>query len=183
MKKFFLFIVIALAAISVNAQKITYIAKVGIGGSVNDTPRPYVNFGFEVNFPISVTNWTFSPSTHGSLVLNDSFGQNAVYMPLAFGYKISLGNKWIFRPTFGPMVGYAFEKNEGRDYLDGGFIAGPVLGLNFENTHFSVGFQGFYSVTQSEMADYRYLWPEAYLHCEHSYYNYTGAYLTLGYKF
>lgn len=91
-------------------------------------------------------------------------------MPLAFGYKISLGNRWIFRPTLGPTVGYAFSSDH-YDY-DNAFIAGPALGLNFESTHFSVGLQGLYSVTEVKGNDY---WRDDY--------NYTGAYLTLGYKF
>lgn len=174
MKKFFLFIVIALAAISVNAQKTTYIAKFGVGAGDDDLTGAYANFGFEVNLPISATNWTFSPSLHGTLFSDEDGydGQSAVYMPLAFGYKVSLGNRWIFRPTLGPMVGYAFESIEKNERIDGGFIAGPVLGLNFEHTHFSVGLQGFYSVTQLKM--YR---------MEKHDINYTGAYLTLGYKF
>ncbi|MCQ2128124.1 MAG: hypothetical protein MJZ08_01650 [Bacteroidaceae bacterium] len=179
MKKFFLFIVIALAAISVNAQKTTYIAKVGFGVGGDEFAGAIANFGFEVNLPISATNWTFSPSLHGTLITDKdgSDGQSAVYMPLAFGYKVSLGNRWIFRPTFGPMVGYAFDEGKSDEYLQGGFIVGPVLGLNFENTHFSVGFQGFYSVTQLKKESSFYYGMETYD------INYTGAYLTLGYKF
>ena len=170
MKKIFLFIVIAFAAIGVNAQKTTYIVKVGGGLGDKHFEKGCANVGFEVNFPISTTRWTFSPSLHGALNLADfADDKSAVYMPLAFGYKISLGNRWIFRPTLGPMVGYAFSSNH-YDY-DNAFIAGPVLGLNFESTHFSVGLQGLYSVTKVEHRRY------------HNDYNYTGAYLTLGYKF
>lgn len=171
MKKFFLFIVIAFAAIGVNAQKTTYIVKVG--GGLGDKRFRYVcaNVGFEVNFPISTTRWTFSPSLHGALNLDDiEDHKSAVYMPLAFGYKISLGNRWIFRPTLGPMVGYALSSTH-YDY-DDAFIAGPVLGLDFESAHFSVGLQGLYSVTEVIASNY---WRDDY--------NYTGAYLTLGYKF
>ena len=166
MKKIFLFIVIAFAAIGANAQKTTYIAKVGGGIGGKEFKAYYVNAGFEVNFPISATNWTFSPSLHGIFNLDDRRGPHAVYMPLAFGYKVSLGNRWIFRPTLGPMVGYAIENGDTHP----GVIVGPDLGLNFERTHFSVGLQGFYSVTQLERE-----W--------HSDYNCTGAYLTFGYKF
>ena len=179
MKKFFLFIVIAFVAIGVNAQKATYIVKLGGGVGGDEFAGIYANAGFEVNLPISATNWTFSPSLHGTLLSEDgSDGQSAVYMPLAFGYKVSLGNKWIFRPTLGPMVGYAFENStEKNERIDGGFIAGPVLGLNFEHTHFSVGLQGFYSVTQLKKESSFYYGME-----KHDI-NYTGAYLTLGYKF
>lgn len=182
MKKFFLFIVIALAAISVNAQKTTYIAKYGVGVGGDDYGHSFANFGFEVNFPISVTNWTFSPSLHATFVSDEdqedgSVAQNAVYMPLAFGYKISLGNKWIFRPTLGPMVGYAFENDERHNYIDGGFIAGPVLGLNFENKHFSVGLQYFCSGLEMT---YHF---DGYYSSKDYDFTYQGAYLTLGYKF
>lgn len=180
MKKFFLFIVIAFAAIGANAQKTTYIVKVGGGLGGDEFAGILANAGFEVNFPISTTRWTFSPSLHGTLLVEENVdGQSAVYMPLAIGYKASLGNRWIFRPTFGPMVGYAFE-NENKDgskdssyetnSFGSGFIVGPVLGLNFEITHFSIGLQGFYSFTR--LGDGR-----------GGGYHYTGAYLTLGYKF
>lgn len=170
MKKIFLFIVIAFAAIGANAQKTTYIAKVGGGLGCDEFEDGCVNVGFEVNFPISTTRWTFSPSLHGALNMDDfADHKSAVYMPLAFGYKISLGNRWIFRPTLGPTVGYAFSSDH-NDY-DNAFIAGPVLGLNFESTHFSVGLQGLYSVTKVKHRRY------------HNDYNYTGAYLTFGYKF
>lgn len=179
MKKFFLFIVIAFAAIGVNAQKTTYIAKVGGGIGGDEFAGILANAGFEVNFPISTTRWTFSPSLHGALCLDDSNdGQSAIYMPLAFGYKASLGNRWIFRPTLGPMVGYAIKSsNDEEGGMDGGLIAGPFLGLNFESTHFSIGLQGFYSFTRlvKKYYGYNYSWRNDY--------NYTGAYLTLGYKF
>lgn len=171
MKKFFLFIVIAFVAIGVNAQKTTYIVKVGGGIGGDEFGDVCANVGFEVNFPISTTRWTFSPSLHGALNMNNfEEHQSAVYMPLAFGYKISLGNRWIFRPTLGPTVGYAFSSDHYN--YDNAFIVGPVLGLDFESAHFSVGLQGFYSVTQLKM--YR---------MEKHDINYTGAYLTLGYKF
>lgn len=173
MKKFFLFIVIAFAAIGVNAQKTTYIVKVGGGFAGDEFDGGLINAGFEVNFPISTTKWTFSPSMHGTLLLDEHKDANsAVYMPLAFGYKVILGNRWIFRPTLGPMVGYAIKSSNYKDGMDGGLIAGPFLGLNFESTHFSVGLQGLYSLTKLEA--FNPLFGD---------YNYIGAYLTLGYKF
>ena len=179
MKKFFLFIVIAFVAIGVNAQKATYIVKLGGGVGGDDYAGTYANAGFEVNLPISATNWTFSPSLHGTLLSDEdgSDGQSAVYMPLAFGYKVSLGNRWIFRPTLGPMVGYAFENSKKNEWIDGGFIAGPVLGLNFEHTHFSVGLQAFSSFLK--MTHHF----DGYYYGSDFDFTYNGAYLTLGYKF
>lgn len=164
MKKFFLCIVVALAAMGANAQ-VTWNVRAG-GGVLFESYHGYLdgvygsgNVVVQANIPIiSTTSLTISPS------LNMEFSDYVNFnLPLHLGYKIPIAHKTIFFPKIGPMIGIGFETDYSYNPY---FLFGPSAELALEIKHFVISLNGYYNAIQS------------------GYYDMVGGlFATIGYKF
>ncbi|MGM9679551.1 MAG: hypothetical protein ACI3X7_07260 [Bacteroidaceae bacterium] len=168
MKKIIFSLVMALMTISANAQ-ITW--NVRAGGGFLDSPyinldSPYINneectFGsgcfaivLQENVPLikRTSKFTFSPT----LIADFSSEDFQVSFPLYLGYKIRIGNRTLFFPKIGPMLGFS-------SYY-GDAMLGMSLESAFEIKHFIVA------------ADFNFNFNTGS-------YSENGVFITAGYKF
>ena len=161
MKKILFSLVMALMTISANAQ-ITWNVRAG-GGFLES---PYINneectFGsgcfaivLQENVPLikRTSKFTFSPT----LIADFSIEDFQVSFPLYLGYKIRIGNRTLFFPKIGPMLGFS-------SYY-GDAMLGMSLESAFEIKHFIVAANINYNFNTGGSAD-------------------IGAFATIGYKF
>ena len=178
MKKILFSLVMAFMAISANAQ-VTW--NVRAGGGVFQTEDyishysswrdsntyhfyiydtyewdavPCAALALQVNIPFKRTSrFTFSP-TFMAACSNES----RIEFPLYFGYKVPIGNRNLFFPKIGPMVGC--------DVCTGYAMCGPSLELAFEIKHFIVAANVSVDCVMSDAGSAD-----------------VGGYLTFGYKF
>ena len=163
MKKFFLFVVLALSAMAAQAQ-CTWNVRGGLGlrsdffffyswGTENESVVPGAAIAIQCNIPIGKSHrHTFSPTAFSTLGGENFSGLGL----LQYGYKIGSGIKGIFYPKIGAAVG-------GGSKVD--FIVGGSIELAYEYKHFIIASN--YIPAYTTNADY----------CFHAF----G--LTIGYKF
>ena len=135
MKKFFLFVVLALSAMAAQAQ-CTWNVRGGLGlrsdfysdyswGTENESVVPGAAIAIQCNIPIGKSHrHTFSPTFFSTL------GEYSSGLGLLqYGYKIGSGIKGIFYPKIGAAVG-------GGSKVD--FIVGGSIELAYEYKHFII---------------------------------------------
>ena len=135
MKKFFLFVVLALSAMAAQAQ-CTWNVRGGLGlrsdfysdyswGTENESVVPGAAIAIQCNIPIGKSHrHTFSPTFFSTL------GEYSSGLGLLqYGYKIGSGLKGIFYPKIGAAVG-------GGSKVD--FIVGGSIELAYEYKHFII---------------------------------------------
>lgn len=158
MKKFFLFVVLALSVMAAQAQ-CTWNVRGGLGlqsnyywWGVNKSVVPGAAIAIQCNIPIGKSRrHTFSPTVFSTLgELSSGLGL------LQYGYKIGSGLKGIFYPKIGVALGGGSEV---------GSIIGGSIELAYEYKHFIIASN--YIPANTAGADY----------CFHAF----G--LTIGYKF
>ena len=207
MKKFFLSLLVALMAVSAEAQ-VTWNVRAGGGISSlfydDNGITAGVRFVVQSNIPFTKDGrWMFSPTFSFSIGIGGTREKrsNDFIFPLYIGYKAPIGHNVIFSPKLGPVFGFRPGKKDTEDmeFVKTGFIAGPSVELSFEIKHFVVALNGYYSfvkqkpydgaslakVLPEELSDYRmgrlYYY---FFRAEHiSEYPLYGASLTLGYTF
>ena len=135
MKKFFLFVVLALSAMAAQAQ-CTWNVRGGAGlrsdfysdcawGTENESVVPGAAIAIQCNIPIGKSHrHTFSPTVFSTL------GEYSSGLGLLqYGYKIGSGAKGIFYPKIGAALG-------GGSKVD--FIVGGSIELAYEYKHFII---------------------------------------------
>ena len=135
MKKFFLFVVLALSAMAAQAQ-CTWNVRGGLGlrsdfysdyswGTENESVVPGAAIAIQCNIPIGKSHrHTFSPTVFSTL------GEYSSGLGLLqYGYKIGSGAKGIFYPKIGAALG-------GGSKVD--FIVGGSIELAYEYKHFII---------------------------------------------
>ena len=174
MKKILLSLVMVFLTISANSQ-VTWNVRAGWGAFQTE----YSNYGYyyngyyydyyhnydseavpcaalalQVNIPFKRTSrFTFSPTFMAACSY-----ESRIEFPLYFGYKVPIGNRNLFFPKLGPMVGY--------DVCTAYPISGPSMELAFEIKHFIVAANVSVNCVMFDEEQVA-----------------VGAYLTFGYKF
>ena len=115
---------------------------------------PCAALALQVNIPFKRTSrFTFSPTFMAACSY-----ESRIEFPLFFGYKVPIGNRNLFFPKIGPMVGC--------DVCTGYAMCGPSLELAFEIKHFIVAANVSVDCVMSDAGSAD-----------------VGGYLTFGYKF
>lgn len=169
MKKLLFVLAVLLVAMSANAQ-VTWNVRAGGGVFQTEYYNYHYHYGYydwerdnvpcaalalQVNMPFKRTSrFTFSPTFMAACSR-----ENRIEFPLYLGYKLPIGNRSLFFPKIGPMVGYDVRAKSA--------ISGPSMELAFEIEHFIVAANLSLNCVTREY--------EVPLH--------VGAYLTFGYKF
>ena len=168
MKKFFLSLLIALMAVSAEAQ-VTWNVRAGVGGMEDDNVDGSIapRLSVQSNIPFgSNSRWVFSPAVGGSVAVNN--GGFHVDFPLLFGYKATLGRRnALFIPKLGPVLGYSTNGN-------GSAIVGPSVEFAFEIGHFVAAVSGYYSLVKGKN-EWRYNYTDEF--------EVFNIFLSFGYKF
>lgn len=137
MKKIFICLIMVFMAICANAQ-VTWNVRAGISLQnfnieYDDWREESVSSGvltMETNIPFKKGSpFTFSPSLSIWASPNYCWGG---LLPLHIGYRFFIGEKFIFRPKIGPMIGSLEYRGD---------IFGPSIELPFEYKHFIVALQ------------------------------------------
>ena len=173
MKRILLIMVMMLTVVGAKAQ-VTMNARAGIGVLPDDNGDSGAGFFgiFQMNIPFKKGGrFTLSPSVE--LDLPSDASHSRFVFPLNVGCKVPMGNRNLYFPKIGPVVGY----NGCSD--DVMAIAGLSTEHAFEFKHFIVAVGAYYSFV---MEDHDILsYGSSYVGT-----NYTdvyGVHLTLGYKF
>lgn len=167
MKKLIFLMLLLCSSLAGNAQA-TFSVRTGFGleyGLVNSDYDNAPSFLLNVNSNISLKKgspWIFSPGL-SALTLIDEDGLD-VYAPLQIGYKSRFGA----RNYFIPKLGLAFGRS-GRG-CEHGNMFGPHAELSLELGHFTIGLDGFVSMTSITYGSYDSWIP-------------YGAHLNVGIKF
>ncbi|MBQ8224806.1 MAG: outer membrane beta-barrel protein [Bacteroides sp.] len=151
MKKFFLCMAVALVAVCASAQT-TW--NVRAGGGVEFTfDETYYGDGddswgtlalaVEANIPFHTTSlFTFSPSLILQIPPMDDVDVYALTIPLHFGYKLPIGDKALFFPKIGPIVGIGIGGYHN-------YIIGPSAELAIEGRHYVLSLNAYHSLARS----------------------------------
>lgn len=161
MKKLFLSLLVALMAVSAQAQ-VTWNVRAG-GGFTSEYNHDgdvigCVRFIVQSNIPFTEDGrWVFSPTFSCAFGLGGSNAKksNDFIFPLYVGYRVPVGRYVIFAPKLGPVFGFRPGKKDVKkiDFMKTGFIAGPSVELSFEIKHFVVALNGYCSFVRQKLYD------------------------------
>lgn len=140
MKKLIFLMLLLCSSLAGNAQA-SFSVRTGFGLETGEMPSIYANINSNISLGLA-SHWIFSPGVSGQFDPNE--GSWEIYVPLQFGYKSRLGRTSFFIPKFGLSLGYhtCFYSYP---YLEC-FGFGPHAELGFEFGHFTIGFDGFFSL-------------------------------------
>lgn len=208
MKRLFLLLMVAMAAISANAQT-TFNIRAGVGTTRGvdwcDSKNIYRPGGttswedkigyeseydnemtfapvvaIEMNVPLGskASKWVFSPSVMCALPISPVLDAKLTGL-MHFGYKFSAGNSGIFMPKVGFMGGVETEHTIS--------MYGPSCELAYETKHIVIAANAYYNIgkfVEREVNYYEDEFGNAYGYDEViKKADGIGVYLTFGYKF
>lgn len=149
MKKLIFLMLLLCSSLAGNAQA-SFSVRIGYGLRSAETPSIYANINSNISLGLG-SHWIFSPSVSFQFDPDLDEGSWDIYVPLQFGYKSRLGRTSYFIPKLGISLGYHILPS----YFDSdsfyrGFGFGPHAELGFEFGHFTIGFDGFFSLFEVE---------------------------------